>query len=302
MEIMKAIVFEKYGPPEVLALKQVAKPVPQDNEILVRIHSTTVTAADWRMRKADPFAARLFNGLFRPKKVNILGLELAGVVEATGRHIKRFKEGDEVFAFAGFSFGGYAEYKCLREEGSATKHGLVALKPNNLTFGDAAAIPCGGLTALAFLRKAKLWNKSANPPVQQPKVLIFGASGSVGTHAVQLARYFGAEVTGVCGTGNVEMVKSLGARKVIDYTKEDFRNSGETYDLVFDAVGKLPSSHGKGVLSKNGTFVSVTSSAKIETEDLGFLKKLAEEGELKPLIDKHFPLEEVADAHRYVET
>ncbi len=306
---MKAIVYEQYGSPEVHQLKEVETPSPKDNEVLVRVYATAVNSGDVRLRKADPFAVRFMFGLIRPKKT-ILGVVLAGEIEAVGKYVKLFKEGDPIYGTTGMSLGAYAEYKCLPEKG------VLAIKPVNLTYKEAAAIPFGGTTALHFLRKAKI--KSGQ------KVLIYGASGAVGTAAVQLAKYFDAEVTGVCSTPNVAMVKSLGAGKVIDYKKEDFSKSGEVYDIIFDTVGKSPFAGCVKSLKKNGCYlrvvhmslspvlrglwVSMTSSKKViggginETaEDLIFLKSVIEAGQLKPVIDRSYPLEEIAEAHSYVE-
>lgn len=290
---MKAAVYTTYGPPEVIHLEEVQKPTPRDHEVLVKVRAATVAAGDVRMRKPDPVAARLYNGLFRPRKVTILGFELAGDVLATGRNAKRFKEGDPVFAFTGFHFGAHAQYRCLPEAGTV-KQGLIAHKPARMTYAQAAAVPVGGLTALAFLRKGRVQPGHA--------VLVYGASGSVGTYAVQLAKHLGAHVTGVCSGANLDLVRSLGADRVVDYTAQDFAASGEVYDLVFDAVGKTSAGLCRRSVKRGGVFLSVNGSADVLPEDLETLRGIIDAGKLTAVIDRAYPLAQIVEAHRYVET
>ena len=296
---MKAAIYEKYGAPEVLHLKEIEKPIPKDNEVLVKIHATTVTAGDIRMRGFKVPAhfwlpARFALGLTGPKR-KTLGMEISGIIEAVGKSVTKFKAGDEVFAETDFG-GGYAEYICLPEMTEIkSEKSVIRLekKPVNLTFEEAAAVPVGGITALIFMRKANIQKGQ--------KILIYGASGSVGTYAVQLAKNYGAEVTGVCSTNNMELVKSLGADKVIDYTKEDFTKNSQTYDVIFDAVGKISRSLVKGSLEKKGVFLSTWQSLKVEAGDLAVLKELVEAGKLKPVIDRRYSLDQIVEAHRYVD-
>ncbi len=284
---MKAIVLTKSGPPEVLKLQQLEKPAPQETEVLVRITAATVTAGDVMLRALHPLLYIPLR-LFGVRKKKILGHEFAGQIESVGRSVTLFKAGDPVFGTTtALNSGSYAEYICLSEDG------MLVIKPDNVTFEEAAAVPVGGMTALQILRQGNIQSGQ--------NVLIYGASGSVGTYAVQLARYFGASVTGVCSTSNLEWVQALGADRVIDYTKQDFTKSSQIYDLIFDAVGKSSPSESKRVLAENGSFVSIRSSTSENLADLGFLRDLLESGKLKAVIDRRFPLEQISEAHRYVE-
>ena len=295
---MRAVVYEKYGPPEVLHIKEVEKPIPKDNEVLIKNHATTVHIGDTRMRgfrvpKKHWLPMRLFLGVTKPKR-KILGMEVSGIIESVGKDVKEFKKGDEVFSLTGFEGGGYAEYSSVLANNGNEVKGMVVHKPSNLTFEQAAAVPAGALTALLHMQKVNVQKGK--------KILIYGASGSVGTYSVQIAKYYGGYVTGVCSTSNLDLVKSIGADKVVDYTKEDFSKIGETYDIVFDAVYKISKSQCKNILKEDGIFDS--SHAKIpqpNEKDLIFLKELIEKDKLKPVIDKTYPIEQIVEAHRYVD-
>ncbi|HSL45364.1 MAG TPA: NAD(P)-dependent alcohol dehydrogenase [Anaerolineales bacterium] len=287
---MKAILCTKSGPPTVLQLREIEKPMPRVNEVLIRVHAATATIGDVILRKLPPLFFLPLQ-LFGMKRKRIPGHELAGEIEAVGKEVKRFKIGDRVFGTTtGLSVGANAEYVCLPEEWEA---GVLATMPTNMTYDEAAAVPVGGMTALYILRKGNIQRGQ--------KILIYGASGSVGTFAVQIAKHYGAEVTGVCSTANMDLVKSLGADHVVDYTKEDFTKSGQIYDVVFDAVRKTSLSRSKGALKEQGVYLSVRSSTSEKVENLLILKELIEAGKITSIIDRRYPLEQTAEAHRYVE-
>lgn len=309
--MMKAAVFDTYGSPEVLKIEQIEKPIPKENEVRIKIFASSVTSGDSKLRRGDPFVVRLVYGLFKPKKNSVLGNELAGEIEETGKNVTHFKKGDRVFGQAGMKLGTNAEYKCIFEDGP------LELIPTGLSFEEAAAIPFGGGSSLHFLKKA-----GSIRPGQ--KILIYGASGSLGTAAVQIAKYFEAHVTGVCSNANLELVKSLGVDQVLDYTADDFTLKGKKFDIIFDTVGKSPfyacvkSLNKKGIFLRavtmdlpsvfQGLWVSMTTDKKVlggvvseKRENLAFIKEIIEEGKFIPVIDKIYPLNQIAEAHRYVD-
>jgi len=300
MEKMKAIACTKYGPPEVLKMKEVEKPAPKDDEVLIKIFATAVTASDIFIRGSQIpiqfwIPMRIMLGLTKPRK-SIIGLVLAGIIESVGKNVKRFKPGDQVYGLTGFGLGAYAEYKCMKETDST--YGCLALKPNNLSYEEATVAAYGGLLAFQYMEKGNIQRGQ--------KVLIYGASGTSGTTAVQYAKYLGAEVTGVCSTSNLELVKSLGADSVIDYTKKDSINLIKQYDFILDAVGKIKTSElkeaCKKALTPKGKYVSIDDGKlKLDSNRLALIKELVETGHIKPVVDRSYPLEQIVEAHEYVE-
>ena len=316
---MKAMVWTRYGPPEVLQLQEIPKPVPKDGEVLIRVHAATVTAGDCEARSLHfsrilALMMRAYVGLRKPARKTILGQEFAGEVEAVGRAVTRFREGDKVFGHSGFMTGTYAEYICMPEEPTGI-NGLIEAMPVTASFEEAAAVPVGGLEALYYLRRADLQSGQ--------RVLIIGAGGSIGTFGVQLGKHFGADVTAVDSAAKLEMLRAIGADHVIDYTREDFTSNGQTYDVILDVVGKIQIMQGMGSLTDAGVYLlanmrtskvmrgqwasrrtnkTLISGATYQAGDLAYLKELIEAGKLKTIIDRHYPLEQTAEAHRYVET
>ncbi len=284
---MKTFIYESYGGPEVLKMKDVDMPVPKKNEVCIRVYATSVSAGDWRMRKADPITARFYNGLFKPKRVQTLGFELSGIVMEVGSEVTKYKTGDKVLGSCGIAFGAYAEYRCLKETDE------LVIIPEDMSYEKAAVIPIGSTTALRFLRKANI--DSAK------KVLIYGASGSVGTYAVQIAKSYGTEVTAVCSTKNVDLVESLGADTVVDYHNTKLSELDTDYDLVFDAVDKASKAECKARLKSGGKYVSVHGNAKQHETDLQTVIDLYKQDKLKPVIDRIYTFNEIPDAHAYVE-
>jgi len=291
---MKAISYEMYGEPEVLIYKTVEKPKPKENEVLIRIMSSSVTHGDIRMRAANPFLARLHSGLFKPTKYPILGFECSGIVESIGKSVVNYEVGDEVMAFAGIKFGAYAEYITIQTDGKY-KYGALVKKPSNISFDEAGVSPTGGITAIGFLKDLGIED------AREKRILIIGASGSVGTFAVQIAKYYGANVTGVTSTKNIELVKSLGANEIVDYKKDDFTASSVKYDMVFDAVGLYRKSKCKSVLTSEGKFASVSGSSKNGDKALELLAELMGKEFVKPVIDKTYSWNDIVEAHRYVD-
>jgi NADPH:quinone reductase-like Zn-dependent oxidoreductase len=317
---MKAVVWTKYGPPDVLELREVEKPTPKDNELLIKIYATTVTAGDCETRSLRfpiylSLPMRLWRGFLKPRENSIMGTELAGEIEAVGKDVKQFKEGDQVFGSAGLGFGANAEYITLPEE-LGEMEGGVAIKPANMSYEEAATVPFGGRDALHFLRLGNLQSGQ--------KILINGAGGSIGTFAIQLAKHFGTEVTAVDSTAKLDMLRSIGADHVVDYTQEDFTKSGEIYDVIFDVVGTISFSQSANSITQNGTYLlanpmrsqmvrgpwtRMTSSRKVvmqtasgKIQDLVFLRELIEAGKIRTVIDRTYPLEQIVEAHKYVET
>lgn len=295
---MKAVVVTQYGPPEVLQIKEVEKPQPKDNEVLIKIHATTAHAGDSRVRRSDPLlVVRLLYGLFKPRKNLIPGIEISGIIEAVGKEVTLFQPKDAVFGLTGLKLGGYAEYCCVPEkvkDGAQERKGYVAKIPANLSISEAAVLPSAALTALKNLQRGKI--------KKGDEVLINGASGSLGTYAIQLAKHFGAIVTAVCSEKNFELVQSLGADKVIDYTQEEFTNRPEKYDIVYDAVMKSTRGKCGKILKKNGTFQNNYWLSSIKEADILMMMNLIENNTLKPIIDRTYPLSDIVEAHTYLDT